>query len=209
VTRIILIRHGETEWNARGLYQGQLNSPLTAAGRQQAIALAERLRGTSIDALYSSDLGRTQETAAPLVAASSLELRIDSRLRERHYGIFQSLDKTAVATLHPEAYAGYHSGDPDFQIPEGESTRQFHERITSCLEDLAGRHDNEQIAIVTHGGTIGIAIKYVLGLSLEAERRFIMANTSYNLIARDKRGWMLHTLGDISHLQDESQDDIT
>jgi probable phosphoglycerate mutase len=209
VTRIILIRHGETEWNARGLYQGQLNSPLTAAGRQQAVALAERLRDMPIDALYSSDLERTQETAAPLVAASGLELRLDPRLRERHYGIFQSLDKTAVATLHPEAYAGHHSGDPDFQIPEGESTRQFHERITRCLEDLADRHDGEEITIVTHGGTIGIAIKYVLGLSLETERRFVMANTSYNLIARNKKGWMLHTLGDISHLQNEGQDDIT
>lgn len=208
MSRIILIRHGETEWNALGLYQGQLNSPLTAEGRQQAVALAERLRDTPIDALYSSDLGRTQETAAPLVAASNLELSIDPRLRERHYGIFQGLDKTSVAKLHPEAYAGHHSGDPDFQIPEGESTRQFYKRVTDCLEDLAARHPDQQIAIVTHGGFIGLAIKYVLGLALDTERRFVMANTSYNLIARDDSGWMLHTLGDISHLQGEGQDDI-
>lgn len=208
MSRIILIRHGETEWNARGIYQGQLNSPLTAEGRQQAVALAERLRDTPIDALYSSDLGRTQETAAPLVAASGLELRIDPRLRERHYGIFQGLDKKGVAKLHPDAYAGHHSGDPDFQIPDGESTRQFHERITQCLEDLAAHHKNEQIAVVTHGGTIGLAVKYVLGIDLDAERRFLMANTSYNLLVRDDSGWMLHTLGDISHLEDEGQDDI-
>ena len=144
----------------------------------------------------------------PLVAASNLELSIDPRLRERHYGIFQGLDKTSVAKLHPEAYAGHHSGDPDFQIPEGESTRQFYKRVTDCLEDLAARHPDQQIAIVTHGGFIGLAIKYVLGLALDTERRFVMANTSYNLIARDDSGWMLHTLGDISHLQGEGQDDI-
>ncbi len=208
MTRIILIRHGETEWNALGLYQGQLNSPLTTDGRQQAVALAERLRDTPIDALYTSDLGRTQETAAPLVAKSGLELSIDPRLRERHYGIFQGLDKTTLAAQYPEAYAGHHSGDPDFQIPEGESTRQFYERVTSCLEDLAERHHHEQIAIVTHGGFIGLAIKYVLSLALDAERRFTLTNTSYNLITRDDEGWMLHTLGDISHLQGEGQDDI-
>lgn len=208
MTRIILIRHGETEWNALGLYQGQLNSPLTDEGRQQAVALAARLDNAPIDALYASDLDRTQETAAPLVATSSLELSIDPRLRERHYGIFQGLDKTSVAKLHPEAYAGHHSGDPDFQIPEGESTRQFYKRVTGCLEDLAAHHPDQQIAIVTHGGFIALAIKYVLGLSLDSERRFVMSNTSYNLITRSDKGWMLHTLGDISHLQNDGQDDI-
>jgi probable phosphoglycerate mutase len=86
MTHIMLIRHGETEWNARGLYQGHLNSPLTQEGLQQAQALAQRLRGHRIDALYTSDLGSTQETAAPLAKVSGLEPRVDARLRERKHG---------------------------------------------------------------------------------------------------------------------------
>lgn len=209
MTRIVLIRHGETEWNALGLYQGQQNSPLTDEGRQQARALAVRLRDEPLDALYASDLERTQETAAPLVEATGLDLRIEPGLGERHYGIFQGLARSDVEGLHPEAHAAYISGDPDYQIPEGESTRQFFERVVQCLEQLAARHAGEHIAVVTHGGTITMAIKYVLGLDLAAERRFAMANTSYNLICHQNGGWMLHVLGDTSHLQTGSRDDIT
>lgn len=208
MTRIVLIRHGETEWNALGLYQGQRNSPLTAEGRQQAQALAERLRHVQLDAIYASDLERTQETAAPLIRTTGLELHIDSRLGERHYGIFQGLARDDVEAHHPEAHAAYLSGDPDYQIPEGESSRQFYERVVACLEELATRHADGQIVVVTHGGTITMAIKYVLGLDLTPERRFVTANTSYNLVSRQADGWMLHVLGDVSHLEADSRDDI-
>ncbi len=208
MTHIVLIRHGETEWNALGLYQGQKNSPLTAEGRQQAMALAERLRDEPLDALYASNLERTQETAAPLVEVSGLDLRIDPRLGERHYGIFQGLARGDVEGRHPEAHAAYTAGDPDYQIPEGESTRQFYERVVECIEELAERHAGQHIAAVTHGGTIAMVIKYVLALDLAAERRFTTANTSYNLISRQADGWMLHVLGDTSHLQTTGRDDI-
>ncbi len=208
MTYIMLIRHGETEWNALGLYQGHLNSPLTKEGHQQARALAQRLRGHRIDVIYTSDLGRTQETAAPLAKASGLEPRIDARLRERNYGIFQGLEKSAVKSRYPAEYAAHHAGDPDYQIPDGESTRQFHERTVTCLEDLADRHQGEHIAIVAHGGGIGMTIKYVLGLDLIAPRNFVMPNTGYNLIVKEADGWMLQTLGDVSHLERGGLDDI-
>lgn len=208
MTYIVLIRHGETEWNARDLYQGQQNSPLTAEGRQQAQALAQRLGNKPLDALYASDLGRTQETAAPLVEASGLDLRIDSRLGERHYGIFQGLARNEVQTRHPEVYAACMAGDPDCPIPEGESPRQFYERVVECLEELATRHAGEHIVVVAHGGTITMAIKYVLGISLMAERRFVVANTSYNLLGHGNDGWVLRVLGDTSHLDGHSRDDI-
>jgi probable phosphoglycerate mutase len=201
-TRIILVRHGETEWNSLGLYQGQLDSPLTRQGLRQARALARRLRRYSTDSLYSSDLERARATAAPIAQATGLEVNTDPRLRERHLGVFQGLDKAVVQEKYPHEYAAYTSGDPDYCVPGGESSRQFLERALSCLEELAARHPAGHLVVVTHGGVLGMVLKHVLGLPIGAPRRFAMPNTGFNLISRNSTGWRLETLGDTSHLRE-------
>lgn len=209
MTRVILIRHGETEWNARGLYQGQRDSPLTPEGLAQADALAQRMRRHSaISALYTSDLPRTHATAAPTAQTLGLETISEPDLGERNYGIFQGEDKTTIKERFPKEYAAHTAGDPDYAIPEGESARQFHDRVISALDALGARHTGKQIAIVTHGGVLTVVFKHVLGLSITAPRYFSVPNTSYNLLSNQGNGWRVESMGDISHLDKGTLDDV-
>ena len=204
MTTLILIRHGQTQFNLRGIYQGQADSPLTEEGVAQARALAPRIRALrTADALYHSDLGRAAHTAQLVADPGYHRLVPEAGLRERHYGIFQGVPKAQIPERFPEAWAGHRSGDPDFEIPGGESQRQFLTRVLRTFDELAARHPGERIAAVSHGGTLGVFAKHVLGLPVEAPRRFDMGNTSLSVIARAGDGsWQVRTLGELAHLDD-------
>ena len=209
MTRVILIRHGETVWNARGLYQGQEDSPLTPEGQVQAQALAERMRQhPPIDALYTSDLPRTHATAAPTALALGLKTIVEPALGERNYGIFQGENKATIKERFPTEYAAHTSGNIDYAIPEGESNRQFHDRVITALNALGTHHVGEQIAIVTHGGVLTMIFKHVLGLPIAAPRYFSVPNTSYNLLCHAHDRWRVETIGDTSHLGDRALDNV-
>ena len=203
-TRLIVLRHGETAWNKEGRFQGHLDSPLTAAGETQARALGERLKGCTLSALYCSDLGRARSTAAIIGSAIGHTPRVDARLRERHLGVLQGQLATEAERVLPEAYHVFRQGGPDAVIPEGESTRQRFECAIACFEELAGRHAGEQFVVVTHGGVLSCLIRHVLGLPLDAPRRFSRLNGSWNIFLHEpKRGrWTLETWGDVGHLGD-------
>ena len=200
-TRVILIRHGATTWNLEGRYQGQLDSPLTPSGFAQARALSNRLAGVKFAALYSSDLGRARQTAQCIAESSSHEVRTDTRLRERHLGIFQSLLKVEMKQKFPDEYRLFKSGGPDCVIPQGESGRQSAERSNACLEELARRHSDETIVVVAHGGTLSALLRRALGIPFESPRRFEQFNGSWNVFRFDDGKWFLDTWGDVSHLQ--------
>src|SRR5258707_782347 len=102
VTRLCLVRHGETAWNAEGRVQGQLDIPLSPTGLAQAKAIAAALRDESFDVIYSSDLVRVQQTAQPSAELFKKKILLDQRLRERHYGVFQSLTYVEAKERFPE-----------------------------------------------------------------------------------------------------------
>lgn len=200
--QLVLVRHGQTEYNLRGIYQGQADSPLTEEGRRQTRLLAPRLRALrTAAALYCSDLGRARQTAQLLADPGRHTLVADPGLRERAYGVFQGLPKAEIAERFPEVWARYRSGDPDYAIPDGESQRQFLERVVATIDRLAGRHPGERVVAVTHGGVCTAFAKHVLGLGVDAPRRFDVGNTSLSLFCQDERGrWLLRTLGELTHL---------
>ena len=204
MTTLILVRHGQTEFNLQGIYQGQADSPLTDEGQTQARALAPRIRGLRTHArLYHSDLGRAEHTARLLADPDHHQLVPDPGLRERHYGIFQGVPKAQIPERFPEAWAAYRTGDPDVEIPGGESQRQFLTRVLRTFEALADAHPDDRVVAVSHGGTLGVFIKHVLGLPIDAPRRFDMGNTSLSVIVRgDDGGWQVRTLGELAHLAD-------
>ncbi|MDM8518784.1 histidine phosphatase family protein [Anaerolineales bacterium HSG6] len=201
-TEIILIRHGATEWNREGRFQGQLNSPLTEVGVQQAQALGARMRSEPLRAIYSSDLERSSTTATHIAQAVGLKVQIDARFRERHFGVFQGLRRNEMETLHPSAWARDQSNDPDFAAPNGgESRREVLTRSWAGIETLAERHAGEQILIVTHGGVLGVLLRHVLGIPLSSPRTFKVLNVAFNRIFLHRNGrWMASTLGDVAHL---------
>lgn len=199
-TQIIIVRHGETEWNIRGIRQGYLDSPLTTKGLAQAKALAQRLVREKFTALYSSDLGRALQTAQEVAKVTGHEIVTDARLRERHLGIFQGLNAEEINAKHPEERRLMRSQGPGYVIPGGESMVQQVARNIECLNELAKRHQGEQVLVVTHGGVVSGFFRHTLEIALEAPRRFEFVNAGINVFAHEDGNWMLLTWGDVSHL---------
>jgi probable phosphoglycerate mutase len=199
-TQIIIVRHGQTEWNIRGIRQGYLDSPLTARGLAQAKALGQRLAREKFTALYSSDLGRAMQTAQEIAHVTGHTIVTDARLRERHLGIFQGLNGDEIVSKHPEERRLMRSQGPGYVIPGGESMVQQVERNMACLNDLAIRHQGEQIVVVTHGGVVSGFFRHTLEISLDAPRRFEFVNAGLNVFTHEDGNWMLLTWGDVSHL---------
>lgn len=200
-TYVMVVRHGETEWNTEGRRQGHLDSTLTAKGRAQAEALAQRFTPESCDAIYSSDLGRAYETARTIAEKTGHEVVPDKRLRERNLGIFQGLDGDEIRARYPTEYEEHRNGGADHAVPEGESFRQQTRRNMDCLEELAKRHAGEVIMVVTHGGVLSALFRHTLDISLDAPRRFSFKNASVNTFRFQDGIWGLETWGDITHLQ--------
>jgi probable phosphoglycerate mutase len=199
-TQVILVRHGETEWNIARIRQGHLDSRLTEKGIAQAQALAHRLAREKFTALYSSDLGRAVQTALAIADLTGHEILTDARLRERHLGIFQGLNGDEITAKYPEERRQFRTMGPDYVIPGGESMRQQVERNVAYLNDLAAKHQGEQIVVVTHGGVVSGFFRRTLEIPLEAPRRFEFVNAGLNVFAREEETWLLLTWGDVSHL---------
>jgi broad specificity phosphatase PhoE len=137
-TTLLLVRHGETDWNAEGRLQGHTDRPLNAFGRRQAAELAERLRGERLDAIYASDLVRAQETAEIVGARLGLPVATDPDLREKNWGSWEGL-----------------TGDERAAVEfEGESTEEHRERVMRAVRRIAARHPDGRVLVVTHGGSL-------------------------------------------------------
>lgn len=199
-TRLILVRHGETEWNAAGRFQGHLDSPLTPQGVRSAAYLATRLKLISFTALYSSDLGRARQTAAIIARGTGHEVKIDPRLRERALGIFQSIDRSEISSRFPSEWHLYRNGGCDYAVPDGESLAERFKVNLLALTEIAQSHPSQTVVAVTHGGVLSGMFRYVAGLPLDARRTFSLKNTSYNSFLFSATGWQLETWGDDSHI---------
>lgn len=208
ITKIFLIRHGETLWNSEHRIQGHIDSPLTPTGLAQAQALAQRLQKQSFAALYSSDLGRAYQTAQYLAKTTGLPIIVDPRLRERNLGCLQGLTRSEAQQQFPEEYQLYKTLDPDYLIPNGESLRQFRQRCISCLEEIVQKHPGEHILVVSHGGVLINVFKHILQLPYDMPRRFEIFNVSLNVFSYQADNWKLETWGDISHWSFPKHDPI-
>jgi probable phosphoglycerate mutase len=199
-TQVIIVRHGQTQWNIRKIRQGHLDSELTERGVVQARALGKRLARESFIALYSSDLGRAVQTACMITAVTGHTIITDSRLRERHLGIFQGLSGDEIQEKHPAEYRLHRTLGPDYVIPGGESVRQQVARNVSCLDEIAHKHCGQKVVVVAHGGVVSGLFRHVLNIPLEAPRRFEFVNAGLNVFAYEEGNWILRTWGDVSHL---------
>jgi broad specificity phosphatase PhoE len=198
--KLIAIRHGETEWNAQGREMGQLDSPLTARGVEQAQAIAHRLRRVQFSVLYTSDLGRSLQTAHIIAASCGKEVTVDVGLRERHMGIFQGLTVSEMREKFPQERQDYERIGFEYVIPGGESARQRLERSVRVLTAIAGRHPTETVVAVTHGGFLMGFFEFVLGIPPGNGWRFKRYNGNYSAFEWSDGRWVMETWNDISHL---------
>jgi broad specificity phosphatase PhoE len=150
MTTLLLVRHGETDWNAEGKLQGHSDRPLNEYGRRQAKELAERLAGEDIAAIYASDLARARETAEIVGERLGLPVVIDSDLREKNWGTWEGL--TSDERLHVEF--------------EGETSEEHRERVLRAVRRIAERHPDQRVVVVTHGGSLRRVQAAVAGVAL-------------------------------------------
>ena len=160
MTRILLARHGETDWNRVGRWQGRADPPLNDAGRGQAAELAERLAGDGIAAIYTSDLMRASQTARVVADRLGLAVIEDAGLREIDVGSWSGFTRAEVERRFPEGYARWLDGEIGH---DGETREELTERVVGAVERLAAAHPDDTILVVTHGGAIRALRRYADG----------------------------------------------
>jgi probable phosphoglycerate mutase len=199
-TRIVAIRHGETDWNAIARIQGHTDIALNARGRWQAQQVALALADEAFAAVYTSDLVRAADTAAPLVARSGAPLHVHVGLRERSLGVFEGFDIDQVLRRWPEQALAWRQRDPDFGPQGGETLRDFYARCVGVLHALAARHPGGQIAVVTHGGVLDSYYRAAAGVELRAPRTWRVANAAINRLLAAGGALSLVGWADDAHL---------
>lgn len=211
-TRLCLIRHGETEWNAERRIQGQIDIGLNATGLAQARAAGRWLRGAGIVALYSSDLKRAATTAAEIGRELGLAVSQHAALRERCYGIFQGLTYAEAAERYPAGYAAFEGRQADYAFENGESLQTMFGRVTGQLCEIAAAHPGQAVAVVVHGGVLDIVNRFVRGTPLEHPRDFLIPNAGLNWIATVNgpagAKWRIDSWGETAHLEAGALDEL-
>lgn len=200
-TEIVVVRHGETVWNSERRMQGQKNSALSARGLAQARALGARMLAEHFDHLYSSDLDRAYQTAQAIATVTGHEIKVDPRLRERGFGIFEGLNREEMQQRYPAEYARFRDRDPDYIVPGGESPRQFYERSMACFADISARHAGSRIVIVAHGLLLDSLYRAAHDLDLLAPRGLDLINASLNTFRHGGGRWQMLAWGDSAHLE--------
>ncbi len=207
-TRICLVRHGETEWNAERRIQGQIDIGLNDIGRHQAEAAGRWLQGAGIAALYSSDLKRAWTTAEAIGRALGLTPQAVPEMRERRYGIFEGLTYAEAHTRYPEGYAAFEGRNADYAFENGESLSVMFARVTGKLKEIAAAHPGQNVVVVLHGGVLDVINRFVRGNPLEMPRDFLIPNAGINWITAVNGVWHLESWGETAHLEPGALDEL-
>ena len=205
MVEILLIRHGETAWNAEKRMQGHLDIELNAAGLRQATALGHALRHEHLDAIISSDLQRALQTAQAVAAGRKMDVAIDAGLRERCFGVFEGLLYADLEAAHPRAFRAWKTRELDTRYPAGvsqaETLREFSARALAAIDRLAATGAHRKIALVTHGGVLECAYRAATGAGLQSARDFDILNASVNRLLWTPAGMQVVDWGDVTHLR--------
>lgn len=207
MTELVLIRHGETDWNRELRFQGQRDIALNAMGREQARRVALHLADEVAQAMVSSDLLRAVETAMPTAGVLRMERVDDPALREQSFGMLEGMTVTEIREQHPQVLAHWARFDADYQIPQGESVRQFHARVLGAVHRLALQHANRRLIVVTHGGVLDMIYRTAHALPLSGPRQCEIPNGGVSRVravvdAGGALGLTIDHWGDMAHLAD-------
>lgn len=201
-TRVLLVRHGETDWNTQTRLQGHSDIPLNARGRDQVRRLGEALAGQSLDAVYSSDLQRALDTARAVADATGAPLQAEPALRERGFGCFEGMTYAEIEARWPEDARRWRTRDPAFGPAGGETLQEFSARCVQAAEHLVALHPGGSIALVAHGGVLDSLYRAATRLALDAPRSWRMGNASLNRLLYSSSGFTLVGWDDDAHLRD-------
>ncbi|MDA8226543.1 MAG: histidine phosphatase family protein [Desulfitobacterium hafniense] len=203
MTKLILTRHGETSWNLEGRVQGAKDSPLTQKGILQARQLAYRLRSEGIKYLYSSDMPRAHATAEEIRRVLNiLEVRLTPAMRELCFGEWEGQVWWELRKNFPEIFTIWDKGPHLVKIPGAESMNQVTERAWAFVQEIIGKHKGETVCIVTHGMTLQLLVKKIMGFAVgDWESVPWQHNTALNIFEVNQAGdFQTLTVADHTHL---------
>jgi probable phosphoglycerate mutase len=198
--RVLLVRHGETVWNAENRVQGQSDIPLNDMGRAQAAKVAARLARETFEVAYTSDLQRAWDTAAAIIAHHpGVEVRSDPRLRETSKGVWEGRRWAEIHAEHAGALIAWHENRD--QIPAGgETLSDLAARVSAVLADLKEHHMGQSVLVVGHGVVLRVLVCLALEISPARAWNIHMGNAALSEIRFDSEGALLVRLNDVSHL---------
>ena len=200
MTKVILVRHGQTLWNLEMKYQGHCDVALTEKGVEQAKLAAKRLAGEEISAVYASDLSRAFKTAECIAEKHNLLVTAIPSLREINFGEWEGLTFDKINNQWTEAMSKLFTHPDEIVIPGGETFREVKERATSALAKLVERHPHQTIVVVSHGGTIRTLLCAALNIHLNHLWNIKQDNTAINILEYYDDRVMVALVNDVHHL---------
>ena len=201
LTRICLVRHGETDWNSARRIQGQIDIDINARGEAQARAVAEGLQAQRFAAIYSSDLRRAWDTARIATAGLGLAVSPAPTLRERHFGVLQGLTMDEAVLRFPDIHRQHLARSLHSDYRGGETLAGFAQRVVDGLAEMAVCHAGQTVLAFTHGGVLDIVYRAATGRALEAPRDFLLPNAAVNWLEHSEGHLRLISWADCAHLE--------
>ena len=205
MARLILVRHGETEWNRSLRYQGHSDIRLNDNGIKQAARVRDRLAGERIDAIYSSDLSRAYETARSIASRHGMvEIRQSPLLREMDFGQAEGMTFDEIKERYPWIAGdlqAWRTRSAESHIPNGESIAQLGARVAQFAEELKRHKPEETVLVVAHGGSLQVLICLLLGVGLEHWWQVRLSSASVTIMETSPYGAVFTVLNDTCHLR--------
>lgn len=202
MSRLLLVRHGITEFNSTRRFAGYSDVEMSADGYRQVEKLRDRLANEKIDAVYSSDLKRALATAELLSAERKAEVIACSELREVNYGVVEGLTFQEIRSRYPEVAELITNFNLRLEFPDGESFEGFIERVIKFLDRLEKHEPSETILIVSHSGPLRTLVCHLLGIAQDHWWQIRCDNASLSIVGTYPRGAIISLLNDTSHLRD-------
>ena len=185
MTKVIFIRHGQTEWNVTGRYQGQSDVQLSEEGLQQAVKLAENFPVERVDAIYASDLQRAMVTAETIAKQFGLSVQAEPAFRELSFGDWEGLTYQQIVDKWEDAMANFLQHPDVLEIPGGESFPAVQQRAMKRLNELIEKHDGQTIVVVAHGAVLRTLLAAALHMPLQYLWSIRQFNTAVNIVRYD------------------------
>ncbi len=201
MSRLFLVRHGNTKSNSAKQFCGQTDVGLSAEGRQQAERLCDRLATERIDAIYASNLSRASTTAEVIASRQPADIITCTELAEINFGLIEGLTFEEISQRYPKLAESLTKLNTKVQFPGGESIDQLNQRVHSFLARLERHAPEETILIVAHAGTLRLLICNLLGIKLEHWQQFRLDSASLSILETYPKRTILNLLNDVSHLQ--------
>lgn len=200
MSKIYIVRHGQTTWNIEKRIQGHANADLTETGRQQADLIARRLKNEEIDAIYCSDLDRARITAEKIGLLNGAKVIVDKELREMSFGVWEGMLFSDVEKKYPKEFKEWMEKPEVLKIPKGEDLYSLRDRMERVITRIMSQHKGKNILIVSHGTALKTLVLYLLSMPLTNYKNLAMDNVSLSIVEKRDYNNVLKIYNDTNHL---------